>query len=166
MKAIQVDARRFAWCHGHGLWVMGLPVATFVEDMHGAIAEGQHGIVRFATREIGEACAVTLALMLRFERPIPPPPMRASWALERIGDSELADRCEELLRSDTGTSSAELVEKCERLLEQMQTLVGRLPDVLTPEGYFPALAAARGWLQLLETVGEEDFLPRDWTEGG
>jgi hypothetical protein len=166
MKAIQVDARRFAWCHGHGLWIMGLPVATFVEDMHGALAEGQHGIVRFATREIGEACAVTLALMLHFERPIPPPPMRASWALQRIASDDLAGVCGELLRSDTDTLPAELVDKCERLLTQMQKLVGQLPDILTPEGYFPALASARGWLKLLETVGEEDFIPRDWTEGG
>jgi hypothetical protein len=166
LKAVPVDARRYAWCHGHGLWIMGLPVATFIEDMYGALAADQHGIVRVATREIGEACAVTLTIMLFFERPIPPPAMRASWALNRLDGHELADLCRELVRSDTRTSSSELVAKCERLLEQVQTLVGRVPDVLSPEGYFPALAAARGWLKLLEAVGEEDFLPRDWTAGG
>jgi hypothetical protein len=145
---------------------MGLPVGTFVEDMHGALAENQQGIVRFATREIGEACAVTLTLTLFYERPIPPAAMRASWALGRLGDHELAPVCRELLRSDHTTEPAMLVEKAAGLVNRVHELVGDVPDILTPDGYFPALAAARDWLKLLEAVGEEDILPREWTQGG
>lgn len=166
MIPVDVDARRFAWCRGQGLWIMGLPVATFVEDMHGALEEQQEGLVYFATREIGEACAVTLALMLYYQRPIPPPTMRASWALESIAGHELAPRCLELVRCDCQTPPGELVKRAAALVEVVHELVGSVPDVLTADGYFKALAAARGWLNLLQAVGEEDFLPREWTQGG
>lgn len=166
MKTVDVDARRYAWCRGQGLWIMGLPVATFVEDMHGALQDGQEGIVRFATREIGEACAVTLAIMLFYRRPIPSPAMRASWALESLGTHKLAPLCAELVRSDQQTSPDQLVEAAATLVAAVHDLVGHVPDVLTPDGYFPALSTARGWLNLLRWVDEEDFLPRDWTPGG
>jgi hypothetical protein len=58
-----------------------------------------------------------------------------------------------------------VVERCDRLVERVGALVGEIPDVLSSDGYFPALALARDWLKLLDAVGEEGFLPRDWTRG-
>lgn len=165
MKTLDVDARRYAWCRGQGVWILGLPVATFVEDMHGALEDGQEGIVRFATREIGEGCAVALAIMLFYRRPIPAPAMRASWALDSLGTHELAPLCRELVRSDHRTPPGELVVTATALVAAVHDLVSQVPDVLTPDGYFPALSIARGWLNLLQLVDEEGFLPREWTPG-
>jgi hypothetical protein len=163
MKPIQADARRYAWCHGQGLWILGMPVASFAEDMRGALEAEQYGLVRFATREIGEACAVVLATVLLNGRPIPPAAMRGSWALARLSDHELQTPCWELTRSDDHASPAELVAKATWLVGRVRACVGHLPDVLTPQGYFPALALARDWLGLVEAVGEEGFLPQEWT---
>ena len=165
MRSLEIDARRYAWCHGQGLWIMGMPVAAFIEDMRGALPEGQEGLIRYAARETGEACAVVLALMLHSERPIPSPPMRTSWALERLGDDPRGRECWELVRADPAVPAESLIERCQRLVCEVNALVGELPDLLTPEGYFPALGVARDWLKLLDAVGEEDFLPREWTKG-
>jgi hypothetical protein len=162
MRAVEMDARRYAWCQGHGLWIMGMPVASFVEDIRGALVEGQDGLVRFACRQIGEACAVTLAVMLFNRRPIPPPSVRAAWALRCLGDHPLGVVCWELLRGDHSMPPDALVEKGLQLVKEVHELVGDLPDVLTPDGYFPALAVARDGLSLLSALGEDDFLPSDW----
>jgi hypothetical protein len=165
MRTIEADARRYAWCRGQALWIMGMPVAAFVEDMHGALPEGQLGLIRYAARETGEACAVVLALVHSYDRPIPATPARAAWALDSIRDHELGPECWDLVRGVGLDSPEELVRRCDVLVERVRGLVGELPDLLTPEGYFPALAVARDWLKLLDAVGEEDFLPRDWTRG-
>lgn len=165
MRTIDVDARRYAWCRGHALWILGMPTATFVEDLHGAQEDGQEGLLRYAARAIGEGCAVVLGLVLRYDRPIPPPAVRASWALERLAGHELADDCWALIRGRDDEPASAVVQRCDRLVARVGELVGDIPDVLTSEGYFPALALARDWLKLLEAVGEEGFLPRDWTRG-
>jgi hypothetical protein len=165
MRTIEVDARRYAWCRGHALWILGMPTATFVEDLHGALEDGQEGLLRYAARAIGEACAVVLGLVLLYDRPIPPPAMRGSWALERLAGHELADDCWALIRGGDEDPPSAVVQRCDRLVERVRQLVGEIPDVLSSEGYFPALALARDWLKLLDAVGEEGFLPRDWTRG-
>jgi len=92
--------------------------------------------------------------------------MRASWALGHLGDHPLAAECRALIRGDHAGSPAEIVERCERLVEAVRGHVGQVPDPLTPEGYFPSLATAREWLTLAETVGAEGFLPLEWTRKG
>jgi hypothetical protein len=165
MRTISVDARRYAWCRGHALWILGMPTATFVEDLHGALEAEQEGLLHYVARAIGEACAAVLSLVVAYDRPIPPPSMRASWALECLAGHELADDCWALIRGTYDESPAQVALRCDRLVERTRELVGDIPDVLTAEGYFPALALARDWLKLLDAVGEEGFLPRDWTQG-
>jgi hypothetical protein len=162
MKAAEVDARRFAWCRGHALWIMGMPTGTFVEDVHGALDAGQDGLVSYAARMIGDACAVVLCLALFYDRPIPAPSVRGSWALERLEGHALYDDCWALIRG-VDEPAAALVERCDRLVSRVREVVGEIPDILTPEGYFPALALARDWLALMDRVGEQGFLPKDWT---
>jgi hypothetical protein len=162
MRAIEIDARRYAWCRGGALWIMGPPVAQWVEDMQGAAEAGQNGLARYCARQLGEACAVMLTLVLRNHKPIPPPHMRGSWALDHMRGHELWDECWELMRGAEDVEVAELVERVPRLVQRVREIVGEVPDPLTPEGYFPALALARDWLNLLDTVGEESFLPKEW----
>ena len=90
--------------------------------------------------------------------------MRASWALRGLGDHPLASVCERLVRGSEERSPAELLADSERLVEGVREILGEVPDPLTPKGYFPALALAREWLKLADAVGEEGFLPREWTE--
>jgi len=166
MRAISADSRRFAWCRGNALWIMGLPVATLHEDVGGAAAEEQRGLLRHVARALGEACAVMIALAERNERPVPPPSLRAAWALERIEGHDLWEDCWALVAADDEDEScAEVAQRCDRLLGRVREIVGEVPDPLTPGGYFPALALAREWLKLLDAVGEPGFLPKEWTRG-
>ena len=162
MKAIDVDARRYAWCRGHALWIVGMPTQTYLEDLHGAQQEGQDALVRYAARMIGDTCAVALNLAINYERPIPSRAMRVSWALERLQGHEMQQPCWELIRGMDGASTEEVVERCEHLIERVHGIVGEMPNILTPEGYYPAIAMARDWLKLLEAVGEENPMPSEW----
>jgi hypothetical protein len=163
MRAVDADARRYAWCRGHALWIMGMPTQTFVEDVHGAARAGQDGLVRYAARMIGDACAVVLCLALFYDRPIPPPSVRSAWALERLDGHELHDPCWDLIRGVDEESTETIVRRCDDLVARVREVVGDVPDILTPEGYFPAIALARDWLKLMDAVGEQGFLPKDWT---
>lgn len=147
------------------MWRMGLPTVALLEDMRGALAEDQLGLVRHNARAIGQNCAVVLNLMRRHDRPIPVPRMRASWALDRLGEEEFANDCWELIRGDLALSAEDLLTRSERLVHRVRDLVGELPDPLTPEGYYPALALARDWLKFTEMLGEGGFLPKEWTAG-
>jgi hypothetical protein len=163
MKAIEIDARRYAWCRGHALWIVGMPTQTYVEDLHGAHEAGQAGLLRYAARMIGDTCAIALNLALNYDRPIPSRAMRISWALERLRGHELCEPCWELIRGLDNESSAEIVERCDRLVAEVRAIVGEMPNILTPEGYYPAIAMARDWLKLLEAVGEEPPMPNEWS---
>jgi hypothetical protein len=164
MNTIDVDARRYAWCRGRVLWIMAMPVTAFEEDLQGALASGQDGLLRAVARGIGDACAVALSLILFYERPIPAPNVRVSWALERLGEHELGRECWALIAGSPADQPAgAIAERCERVIAGVRELVGEIPNVLTPEGYFPTIHLARDWLKLLDAVGEEGFLPRDWT---
>jgi hypothetical protein len=164
MKTIDTDARRYAWCRSHALWIIGMPALTFLEDVHGAQQAGQDGLLRYAARMIGDACAVSLNVALNYGRPIPSPAMRSSWALERLQGHELWQPCWELIRGVDDVPAEEIVERCDRLIAQVCAIVGEMPNILTPEGYYPAIAMAREWLKLMAAVGEEGPLPTDWTQ--
>jgi hypothetical protein len=164
VKAIDVDARRYAWCRGRAVWWVGLPIAALLEDLRGAVTEGQEGLVHRNARMIGQSCAVVLALVLGHGRPVPAIRVQASWALERVGGHRLGQECERLIRAGWEVPADELVERCERLVADVRALLGDIPDPLVPQGYFPSLAIARDWLKLAELVGEEGFLPKEWTQ--
>ena len=165
MRAIEADARRYAWCRSHALWVIGMPAHTFLEDVHGAREAGQDGLVRYAARMIGDACAVALNLALNYKRPVPSPTMRSSWALEELEGHELWEPCWDLIRGVDDIPVGEVVERCDTLIARVHEVIGDIPNILTPEGYFPAIAMAREWLKLMDAVGEEGVpLPTDWTQ--
>lgn len=163
MKTIDVDARRYAWCRSHALWIIGMPARTLLEDVHGAQRAGQDGLLRFAARMIGDACAVALNLALNYDRPIPSPAMRSSWALEQLQGHELWQPCWELIRGVDDASNEEIVERCDSLMTQVCAVVGEMPNILTPEGHYPAIAMARDWIKLLDAVDEQAPLPYNWT---
>lgn len=163
MKAIDVDAVRYAWCRGNSIWIMGPPVCQWLEDMDGAAQAGQYGLVRYCARQLGEACAVMLVLVVFNQKPMPPPHMRGSWAMELLKGHELYDECWELMMGPEDADPEELLDRCPRLVQRVREVVGDVPDPLTPEGYFPALGLAREWLGLLDAVGEPGFLPKEWT---
>lgn len=164
MKAIDADARRYAWARCQSLWIIGMSVQTFLEDAHGAEEAGQDGLLSYAARMVGETCAVALALALNHARPIPARAMRASWALERLEGHDLRQPCWELIRGPGDAPAAEVVGRCERLLAEVRTIAGEMPNVLTPAGFYPAVAMARDWLKLLEAVGEESPMPAGWKQ--
>jgi hypothetical protein len=167
MRAIGIDVRRYAWCHGRALWLLGLEAAQMLEDLEGAAADDQRGLARYVLRTIGEECAVMLALVLRHAKPMPPPHLRAAWAIELLGDHELAPECLWALNGiDQDEPLDDVAARCRRLVARVRSSVGQVPDPLTPEGYHPALALARDWLKLAEAVGEEGFLPREWMKDG
>jgi hypothetical protein len=163
MKTVDVDARRYVWCRGQAIWRASLYVNGLLEDLRGALADGQEGLARHTVRHIGQECAVVLNLVLFHERPLPPARMRAAWALERVAEHPSGRDCLTLVRSPAETSTQELAEIAERLVAEVRTVMGDVPNPITPDGYFPALATARDWLNLAKAVGEEGFLPREWT---
>lgn len=164
MKQVPIDARRYAWSRGTALWIMGLPLSSHMEDLEGAQRANQHGLARRIGRAVGESCAVVLAVSSYAFRPLPQSNMRGAWALDRIADHELWPGCWALIRGEA--DSAEIVAaRCQELMACVQAVVVEVPDPLSPEGYFPALAMARSWLELLNAVGEPDLLPRRWTQG-
>lgn len=163
MRTIDVDARRYAWCRSRALWIIGMPARIHLEDAHGALEAGQDGLLRFVARRIGDACATSLNLAVNYDRPIPPYAMRSSWALERLQGHELWQPCWELIRGIDDASNEEIVERCESLIRRVFVIVGEIPNILTPEGHYPAIAMARDWSKLLDAVGEEAPLPYNWT---
>jgi hypothetical protein len=163
MKTIDVDARRYAWCRSHALWILGMPARIHLEDVHGAHQAGQDGLLRFVARRIGDSCAVALNLALNYDRPIPPATMRSSWALERLQGHELWQPCWELIRGLDDAPAEDIVERCDSLVARVFTIVGEMPNILTPEGHYPAIAMARDWIKLLQAVGEQAPLPYSWT---
>lgn len=165
MKAIRVDAGRYAWCCSQAIWLMGPPAAQWIEDLRGALDAGQLGLVRHVTQKLGEDCAIMLALTTSYEKPLPTRNMRAAWALERLDGHPLQAECWDLIRgaADIEADPGRLIDRCERLQDEMRRLVGDVPNPLTPEGYFPALSMARDWMQFVQAVGQEGFFPQDWT---
>lgn len=162
MKAVQADARRYVWCRANALWTVSM-ARSLVEDAQGAQQAGQDGLLRYVARTLGEACAVAVHLVLSHERPMPLPALRASWALEQLQGHELWRPCWDLIRGDGEVPGPELVSRCEDLMTRTEAVVGEVPNVLTPEGYYPAIATARTWLELMDAVGEQGFLPASWT---
>lgn len=162
MKAIEGDARRYAWSRSHALWTFGMTTRGFLEDARGAQQAGQESLLRFAARMIGDTCAVALNVALNRERPIPDHAMRSSWALERLRGHELRQPCWELIRGLDDAPAAEIVERCETLVAKSAAVVGEMPNPLTPEGHFPAIALARDWVKLMEVLGEESPMPKGW----
>lgn len=159
MRAIEVDARRYAWCRSRALLIMGESAPTFLEDAHGAQQANQGPLLHFAARMIGDHCAVALNVVLNHDRPIPTPAMRCSWALERLQGHELWQPCWELIRGVDDVPAVEIVERCEKLIAEVCAVVGEMPNPLLPEGHFPAIALARDWIKLMEAVGEEAQMP-------
>jgi hypothetical protein len=162
VKANSVDSRRYAWARGHAAWIVGMPTQTYFEDLCGAQEAGQAGLLGYAARMVGDTCAVALNLALNFDRPIPTRAMRISWALDRLEGHPLRQPCWELIRGLDEASADQVVECCRSLVEAVQEVVGEAPNILTPEGYYPAIAMARDWLKLLEAVGEETPMPSEW----
>lgn len=162
MKTIEVDARRYSWCRSQALWILGMYSLAFLEDVHGAQRAGQDGLQRHAARMIGDACSVALNVALNYERPIPSPAMRNSWALERLQGHDLWKPCWELIRGLDNASPEEITERCERLIADVCEIVGEMPNILTPGGHYPAIALARDWLKLLGAVGEDNPMPTNW----
>jgi hypothetical protein len=166
MKTIVVGAQRYVWCRSQAGWLMGPPAAQWLEDLQGAVAAGQDGLARHVARQLAEDCAVMLALVRRFARPLPSPSMRGAWALEQLREDPLGEECWQLIRGlEPLPPGEQLVERCRALQQGVREVVGEVPDALTPEGYYPALGLAREWLELVDLVGEEGFLPGEWTRG-
>jgi hypothetical protein len=162
VKTIEGDARRYAWCRSHALWIIGVTTRSFLEDAHGARQAGQKSLLRFAARMIGETCAVAVNVALNRDRPIPDPTMRSSWALERLQGHELWQPCWELIRGVDDVSTEEIVERCETLVAKSCAVVGEMPNPFIPEGTFPAIAFARDWIKLMDVLGEESPMPHEW----
>ncbi|HYG96317.1 MAG TPA: hypothetical protein VD741_04335 [Solirubrobacterales bacterium] len=167
METIDRGARRFIWCRGQAAWLMGPPAAQWMEDLRGALAAGQQGLARHVSRQLAEDCAVMLALTLFHRRPIPEPGLRAAWALEQLADHPVGKDCWGLIRGlEEMPEDEELIARCADLQQKSRAAAGDVPNPLTPEGYFPAMALAREWLELVNAVGEEKgFLPDEWTRG-
>jgi hypothetical protein len=165
MRALEEDARRYVWCRGQALWRTSMPITALLEDLRGALSAGQFGLARHSARGLGVNCAVVLAL-LRGRRPLPPVPMRAAWALGQLAGHPLAADCLTLVRCPAGLPAETLAQVAERLAAEVRVRVGPVPDPISPDGYFPALATAREWLTFASLVGEEGFLPREWTDEG
>lgn len=163
MKAVEADARRYAWSRSQALWLVGLDVPTFLEDVHGAREAGQDALLRWAARMLGGSCAVALNVALNHDRPVPTQAMRYSWALQRLQGHPLWQPCWELIRGVEDISAAEIVSRCEWLVEEVRVVAGEMPNPLVPEGHLPAMALARDWVKLMDAVGEQPQLPRDWT---
>ncbi len=163
MKQVPVDARRYAWSRGTALWIMGLPLSSHLEDLEGARRANQQGLARRIGRAVGESCAIVVAVSGYAFRPLPQSNMRGAWALERITGHELWEDCWTLVRGEDD-SVATIATRCQELVARVRAIVGDVPDPLTPDGYFPALATARSWLELLDAVGEPDLLPPRWKQ--
>lgn len=163
MKAFSSDAGRYAWCRSQAMW-LNMALVARLEDLAGATAAGQRGLIRYSATAVGEDCAVILALVTRNEKPLPSRKMRASWALGRIRDHELGPACWRLVRSfHSSEPDAEIHAACQRLVTAIRAIIGDVPDALTPDGYFPAISMTRELCKLLGAVGEEGFFPEEWT---
>jgi hypothetical protein len=163
MRAAPSGAGRYAWCRSQAVW-LNLALVARLEDLEGAIAAGQPGLVRYSAMAIGEDCAVILALTMHHEKPLPARRMRASWALTRIREHDLWPACWRLVRSfDSEDSDQEIGVACHQLVAATRAIVGEVPNALTHDGYFPVMSLTRDWYKLLDTLGEKGFLPDEWT---
>jgi hypothetical protein len=117
---------------------MGPPASQWMEDLEGAVAAGQDGLARHVAQKLAEDCAVMLALVLSYGRPMPTPNMRGAWALERLEGHPLRDECWALMSGfEKMPEGKGLVGRCAQLQQSVRGVVGNVPDALTPEGLLP-----------------------------
>jgi hypothetical protein len=164
MKIVEHDLRRYVWSWGQVLYRLGILIPSYVEDADGAFEAGQLQVAVRACRDLGEECAVTWLLAKTLMRPLPPLEYRLPMAIEAVPAEGKAD----VLALVTGVSPASpatvgtLMEAAHRAADSAKSLIGSFPNILSPEGYFPALKIGGDWLRLAELVSEEDFLPHHW----
>jgi hypothetical protein len=164
MKIVEHDLRRYVWSWGQVLYRLGILIPSYVEDADGAVEAGQLQVAVRACRDLGEECAVTWLLATTFVRPLPPREYRLPMAIEAVPAEMKADVMA-LVRGVSPVSPATvetLMEAGHRAAENAKSLIGSIPNILSPEGYFPALKIGGDWLRLAELVSEEDFLPHHW----
>src|SRR6185503_5945883 len=106
------------------LWIVGIAVPIYLEDVRGAAQAEQSALLRWAARMLGDACAVALNVALNMDRPIPGAAVRGSWALEGIEGHRLWQPCWELIRGVEDVHAEEIVERCEGLVEKVRVVVG------------------------------------------
>jgi hypothetical protein len=147
------------------IYRLGVLVFSYQEDIHGAVAAGQLDVAVRACRDVAEECALIWLLAAEHVRPLPEAAHRAAAARNATSLDARAD-VDLLLRGVDPNDSAgveQLVSAAERLISRTKALLGKdVPNILTPEGYFPALKFGADWIRLVNQLNEEDFLPEHW----
>jgi hypothetical protein len=165
MEAVRQDLRRYVWCWGYVLYRVGILIPSYLEDADGALAAGQMSVAVRACRELADECCLAWLLASEHVRPLPPPQFRAPMSRIAVPEELRAD-ADRLFRGaspDDREQVSRLVSAAHRLAAATAALVGGdFPNILTPEGYFPALKLGGEWLRLAEKISEQDFLPDHW----
>jgi hypothetical protein len=165
MLIIRQDLRRYVWCWGQILYRAGILIPSYLEDADGAQAAGQLDVAVRACRDLAEECGLAWLLASDYVRPLPPAPFRASLSRPAIPE-HLRASFDDLMRGidpRDGKRVGQIVAAAHRIAAETQALIGRsVPNILTPEGYFPALKLGAEWLRVADQVSEEDFLPEHW----
>lgn len=164
MKIIEHDLRRYVWSWGQVLYRLGILIPSYVEDADGAFEAAQLHVAVRACRDLGEECAVTWLLAKTSIRPLPPLEYRLPMAIEAVPAEMKPDVLTLIsgVRPVSPETVGALVETGHRAADSAKSLIGSIPNILSPEGYFPALKIGGDWLRLAEQVSEEDFLPHHW----
>lgn len=162
MRTFDRGARHHVWCHSQAVW-LNLSLVARLEDLEGGVAAEQGGLVRYSAMMIGETCATIVALTTLVEGPLPARQMRAAWALACIDGHALEPACRELIAGfPAAAQNAGIQAACNDLVRRTREIVGEVPDALTSDGYFPALAVAREWHYLRDELGQKSFFPEEW----
>lgn len=165
MLIVRQDLRRYVWCWGQVLYRAGILIPSHLEDVEGAYDAGQFDVVVRACRDLAEECGLAWLLAGEYVRPLPPAPFRPALCRPAIPEDLRADFDDLVRGADPGDGKriAEIVASGHRMAAQTQALIGsNLPNILTPDGYFPALKLGAEWLRIADQVSEEDFLPEHW----
>ncbi|NSC25221.1 hypothetical protein FM076_30355 [Streptomyces albus subsp. chlorinus] len=155
-----VDARRYTWCWSQAVWSFGAVLPMLAEDVDGAEADEQPGLLEYVCRLVGEYCAVAVHLVTAHPRPLPPTAVRAVTAVASVPDARLREVLTDLLYG-TPAETDQLAPLAREAVRRTQDILGPVPVLIGEHDRVRALAQARDWVRLIELVGEGggDYLP-------
>jgi hypothetical protein len=164
MRRLTTDARGFAFSGSQASWRLGFQCWGHLEDVQGALEADQVSTAVLAARGLVEHAAVVITLGVDEVHRLPPRWVRAAAALDRIDDESLRQDVALMLFGQIDADATSLRSTCERVFAAAVDAVPGTPNLLSPEGFFPAVKLAGEWLRVLEAVGLPHFFPDHWVQ--
>jgi hypothetical protein len=167
--AVYPDVRRHVAFVTQGLTRILVSLQALLQDVNGAVADGQYRVAAHAGRSFVVECLAVRGIarggeLLWAPEVVTYDPFAGATPQERRAAVDLLDRGGRLATPEEAERWRD--ELAAMLLDLQESLgLGRdLPELRSPEGMFAALRLARGAFELVDRFQLAPILPTSWTE--